>query len=50
MSESIFPNSFNNLNINHKDESEILILSIKDIHNRLKILLIKIQELMIKLL
>ena len=36
MSENIFPNSFNNLNINHKDESEILMLSIKDILNRLK--------------
>ena len=36
MSESIFSNSFNNPNINHKDESEILMLSIKDILNRLK--------------
>ena len=39
MGESIYGNSLNNPNINPKDESQILILSFKDMHNRiLKIL------------
>ena len=35
MSESIYGNSFNNPNINPKDESQVLMLSCKDMNNRL---------------
>ena len=35
MSESIYNNSFNNPNINPKDESQVLILSCKDMNNKL---------------
>ena len=35
MSESIYNNSFNNPNINPKDESQVLMLSCKDMHNKL---------------
>ena len=35
MSESIYGNSFNNPNINPKDESQVLMLSCKDMNNKL---------------
>ena len=35
MSESIYNNSFNNPNINPKDESQVLMLSCKDMNNKL---------------
>ena len=48
MSESIYNNSFNNPNINHKDEEQVLMISYKDISNRIFKIITQYQRLNLK--
>ena len=48
MSESIYNNSFNNPHINHKDEEQVLMISYKDISNRIFKIITQYQRMNLK--
>ena len=48
MSESIYNNSLNNPNINHKDENQVLMISYKDISNRIFKIITQYQRINLK--